>query len=170
MTNLYSPPSASLDQVATVEQFTKPKAVLLMQLLAFPLLAFLCYGVVNNAILALRENTEIIAGLSVTARLAVISGAAIFIAATLLAIYKRAAISRILGPLFMLMLCLPVMIVSVLQTPPHQDSSAYMVGQAIGWIVIVAPFIAWAYAFSLTRRARGYFGTAQTPKPERFEI
>lgn len=134
-----------------------------MQLVGFPLLVFLCYAFAVNAMGVIRGSTLIIAGLNVPTKLVAIGGATAFIAATLLAIRKRAAAALVLGPLFILMLCTPLAILATERPPETIGDPGYIVLRSIVFLIIVAPFFYWACASSLTEGAREYFGKPQKP-------
>jgi predicted neutral ceramidase superfamily lipid hydrolase len=164
MTNIYAPPGSPIIAPEVQSEFKKPKAVLLMQLVGFPLLAFFCYGLVNNAIAFAHGNTWVVAGMSPAVRLVLIAFLTAYTAATLLAIHSRAKISLILGPLLLALLCLPILVVTLLDTGKDERDTAYMFGHYVGMILISAPFVSWGYALAFTERARGYFGSPKKPK------
>lgn len=163
MTNVYSPPKASLELSASGTVFKKPKAVWLVQIVGFPLFITFCFGMYRNLRFALQDKPLIFMGMSSIVRSAVMFAAATLVALTLLAIYKHAGISRILGTLLIHLLWLPLITVAIMNSPPYTGYPE-LFGRYLAAAVIAAPFIYWAYAFALTERARGYFGTPKKPR------
>ena len=158
MSNLYAAPSAPLDVVpaADAPPPKKPKAVLLLQIWVIVIMALIAVAFMKNLHNVDGRSSIVVFGISGKTRGYIMAGVIVFVLITLCALDMRAMLGRVMGLFVIFLSAAPAyaqLFIPQLRTPMPMELVRMLV-----IVIFCAPFAYWAYAFSFSERARGYFG------------